>query len=352
MMQRALPILAILMSLLACQTAATNQSENLKSNSDGAVTLTGSIRGLNWADTRDNFQDGVIYPSGLSSSDTYSSASIIADRIIGQMYSLTGANTVRLPINEPTVSSYWNTYTGAIDTALTKGKVILCYWAVRKGRPADLAAFKKMWATVVEKYVTNGNAYFEPINEPYGFSPVALNDFYYDWISEFPSVPRGRIILDGSGYAQRPSTVGADPRLDGCLLGYHVYAFFSSIASETGWQRQMQSNVGIYYPRTVCTEFGAVMNVGLHGGKKRYDHLLNYGMPSSDKFVIYIRAITSQFRAWGMGSVYWPGVRDNDIYRLCTKTGSGSGINLSINNASGLSRIQFGWGEDNDNLKN
>lgn len=352
MMPIALPILAILMSLITCQTAATNQSKNLKSNSDGAATLTGSFRGLNWADTRDNFQDGVIYPSGLSSTDNYSSASIVADRIVGQMYSLTGGNTVRMPINEPTISRYWNTYTGAIDIALIKGRVILCYWPARHGRPADLTAFKKMWTTVVEKYGTNGNAYFEPINEPYGYKPGELNDFYHDWIAEFPSVPRGRIILDGSGYAQKPATVGADPRLDGCLLGYHVYAIFSSITSETTWQRHMQSNVGSYYPRTVCTEFGAVMNVGYRNGKTYYDRLLDYGMPSSDKFVIYIRAITSQFRVWGMGSVYWPGVRDNDFYRLCTKTGSGSGIILSINNDSGLSRIQFGWGKDNEYPKN
>ena len=56
----------------------------------------------------------------------------MADRVVGQLYSITGANTVRMPINEPTVSSYWGTYTGAIDTALTKGNVILAYWAVQR----------------------------------------------------------------------------------------------------------------------------------------------------------------------------------------------------------------------------
>lgn len=352
MMQIALPILTIFISLVACQLASANQFESIKSDTDSAATLTSSFRGLNWADTRDNFQDGVIYLSGLSSTDNYSSASIVADRIVGQMYALTGGNTVRMPINEPTVSKYWNTYTGAIDAALTKGKVILCYWAVKQGRPADLAAFKKMWTTVVEKYGTNENAYFEPINEPYGYKPGELNDFYHNWLIEFPNIPRRRIILDGSGYAQKPITVGADPRLSGCLLGYHVYAFFSSINSETTWQRQMQNSIGIYYPRTVCTEFGAVMNIDFRSGKTQYDHLLNYTMSSSDKFVTYIRAITSQFRAWCIGSVYWPGVRDNDFYSLCTKTGSGSGITLSINNDSGLSRIQFGWGKDNEYPKN
>src|SRR3954454_8792442 len=90
-----------------------------------ATTSTSQFRGVNWADQRDNFVNGVLYPSGLGASDTYSSASAVADQVVGQMYAATGANTVRMPINEPTVAGYWNTYTGAIDTALTKGNVIL-----------------------------------------------------------------------------------------------------------------------------------------------------------------------------------------------------------------------------------
>ena len=33
--------------------------------------------------------------------------------------------------------TYWGTYTGAIDTALTKGNVILAYWAYSGGKPAE-----------------------------------------------------------------------------------------------------------------------------------------------------------------------------------------------------------------------
>ena len=39
-----------------------------------AWATTNQFRGVNWADPRDNFQSGIIYISGLSSSDTYSSA--------------------------------------------------------------------------------------------------------------------------------------------------------------------------------------------------------------------------------------------------------------------------------------
>src|SRR3954451_17635267 len=90
-----------------------------------AQASTSQFRGVNWADQRDNFVNGVLYVSGLGAADTYASASTVATQVVGQLYSITGANTVRLPINEPTVSGYWSTYTGAIDAALSRGRVIL-----------------------------------------------------------------------------------------------------------------------------------------------------------------------------------------------------------------------------------
>ncbi|MBK8808163.1 MAG: hypothetical protein IPO21_16670, partial [Bacteroidales bacterium] len=110
------------------------------------IAQTNQFRGVNWADPRDNFQTGVIYLSGLSSTDTYASASVVADKVIGQFVDLFGSNSVRLPINEATVSTYWNTYTGAIDMALAKGKVIICYWSESSGAlPRDINAFWAMW---------------------------------------------------------------------------------------------------------------------------------------------------------------------------------------------------------------
>jgi hypothetical protein len=128
---------------------------------------TNQFRGVNWADERDNFQSGVIYLSGLSSTDTYESASIVAESVLGQFVDLLGSNSVRLPINEATVSNYWGTYTGAIDVALTKGKVILCFWSEYSGAEVrDMNAFWAMWQTVVDHYGDNPNMYFEVFNEP------------------------------------------------------------------------------------------------------------------------------------------------------------------------------------------
>ncbi|NLB64709.1 MAG: carbohydrate-binding protein, partial [Fibrobacter sp.] len=69
-----------------------------------AFAVTNQFRGVNWADTRDNFVSDVLVLSGLSTKDTYESASIVANRVIGQFVELLGTNSVRLPINEPTVS--------------------------------------------------------------------------------------------------------------------------------------------------------------------------------------------------------------------------------------------------------
>lgn len=171
------------MLALAAATLATFGSSQ-------AHASTSQYRGVNWADQRDNFVNGVLYVSGLGSSDTYSSAAATANQVVGQMYSITGANTVRMPINEPTVSTYWSTYTGAIDTALTKGKVILAYWAYTGGKPTSTSGFNQMWDTVVAKYGSNSNAYFEVINEPYGYGTGDLDNFYNAWLARYPGVPR------------------------------------------------------------------------------------------------------------------------------------------------------------------
>ena len=49
------------------------------------------FKGVNWADSRDNFVNGVLYPSGLSSSDNYSTSETVAAKVVGQLFSLTGA---------------------------------------------------------------------------------------------------------------------------------------------------------------------------------------------------------------------------------------------------------------------
>ncbi|XVQ81853.1 RICIN domain-containing protein [Microbispora siamensis] len=312
--------------------------------SNPANASTNQLRGVNWADARDNFVNGVLYVSGLGSSDTYSSAATVANQVVGQLYSLTGANTVRMPINEPTVSDYWATYTGAIDTALGKGDVILAYWAYGGGKPTNMTAFYQMWDKVVAKYGGNSNAYFEVVNEPYGYSAADLNNMYNAWLTRYSGVPRGRVILDGAGLATNVAAVGGDSRLNGTLLAVHDYTMFVTppYDDETTWANHIAGYIGGYADRTIATEWGGPMSPG-----SKYDiqwNTIDYSVPSGSYFADYIRGVSGRLRSLGMGSVYWPGLRDGDWYSLTRKSGSGSNITLSLVNPSGLARLQYAWG--------
>lgn len=327
-------LLACALALAALMTAGQYQ----------AHAATSQLRGVNWADQRDNFVNGVLYPSGLSSSDTYSSAATVADEVVGQMYSITGANTVRIPINEPTVATFWGTYTGAIDAALSKGNVILAYWAYSGGKPASTSAFDSMWDTVVAKYGGNPNAYFEVINEPYAYSTSDLDNFYNAWLARYPNVPRGRVILDGAGYAQNAAAVGNDSGLNNTLIGIHDYSFFVSppYTTESQWAGHLAGEIGSFAGRTVVTEWGAPMSPGSKNGV--YYNTIDYTVAGTNYFDDYVRGESSEMRSLGVGSVYWPGLRDGDWYSMTSKSGSGSSIKLSLVNASGLSRLQYAWG--------
>jgi len=309
-----------------------------------ASAATNQFRGVNWADQRDNFQSGVLYIAGLSASDTYSSASAVGEAVMSQFVSKVGANAVRMPINEATVSSYWATYTGAIDAVLSKGMVVLCYWdSAKSNKPSDMNAFWSMWKTVVTKYGGNDNAYFEIFNEPNMYGKADLVSLYSSWLTQFSTVPKNRVILDGTGDAQNVSDIGSVAALDGCLLGVHDYSFFGSDTwtTESQWVTQFKGEVGSYSDRTVCTEWGGPMSPGSKNGVSYGS--LDYSTSPTNYFEAYIRGMSSQLRSWTMGSFYWAGLKDADWYSMTTKTGSGASITLSIPNQSGLDQLRNSW---------
>src|SRR4029079_2929885 len=158
--------------------------------------------------------------------------------VMSQLVSKVGANAVRMPINEATVSTFWGTYTGAIDAVLAKGTLVFCYWdSAKTNKPPDMNAFWAMWQTVVDKDGGNEKAYFEIFNEPNMYSKDELVSLYGSWLSRFSTVPRSRVLLDGTGDAQNVSDVGSASSLDGCLLAVHDYSFFGSDTwtSESQW---------------------------------------------------------------------------------------------------------------------
>ena len=310
-----------------------------------SYAVTSQFRGVNWADKRDNFVSDVLLLSGTSLSDTYESASVVAERVIGQFQELLGTNSVRIPINEPTASKFWSTYTGIIDVGLSKGRVAIGYWGpAQPSGPKNMNDWWAMWETVVKKYGDHPNAYFEIFNEPHMYSKDELRNLYATWLEKFPDVPRDHILLDGSGLAWNVPDIADDPRFEGCLFAVHEYTFWNmSINTEQGWKNSFKGKVGNYIDRTVCTEWGGAMSPGEKAGV-HYDYM-DYNSTPTNYFMAYIRGMSDQLREWEMGSFYWPGLRDGDWYSMTKRSGEGANIKLEIVNQSGVDRMQMSWAD-------
>lgn len=327
-----------LLMLVSCSQDSIVETQPEIKKSSAKVGAAG-ISGLNWADGRDNFVDGWVIPSGLSSGDSYNTVMAKTDAILnGFTARVNGVNTIRIPINPPSVAeAWWGRYQGAIDKATSKGwKVIIACWegaSSRNGVIDDTNKFWTMWDTVMSKYQGNANVYFEPFNEPHGYTLSQLTTIYKQFLDRYPNLTRGRIILDGQGYSENVTGVGADSRFNSCLLGLHNYAYWAT-RSASAWQADWRSRYGSYGSRTVITEFGAPMNTG-----KDYQNG-NQG----DNEIAYIVATSDICRNDQIASVYWPGLRDGDSYSLLNRGGSGTNITISTVNSSGVFRLRYGWG--------
>lgn len=300
-----------------------------------AEAATNSFRGVNWADARDNYVDGWVIPSGLTSSDSYATVVSKSNGIIGGFQSLLGANTVRLPINPQSVNSaWWASYKGTVDSALAHGmKVILSYWEANKdGFVDDAAAWNTMWDTVTAAYGSNANVYFEPMNEPFGYTLANWVSLCSTWLARHSSIPRGRVLVSGTGYNDNVTGVGASSALTGTLLSLHFYGFWASDTTRAAWTTNLSNRLGSYSSRTVIDEAGAPMTTGLN-----YTGAANQ---DGNVFTSYFAATTDLTRSRSMGIVYWPGLRSGDTYSITSQSGTG----LVVNNASGVAQLRWGWG--------
>ncbi len=297
----------------------------------------GTFHGVNWADIRDNYVNGLLQLSGLdASADTNSTVHAKAEQILAQFRAKVGANAIRIPINEPTVSSpWWNAYKAVIDTATADGmKVVVAYWAYHNGKPDIETAFQSMWQTVVSEYTSNDLVYFDIHNEPYGFG-TSWSDEAARWLAYFPGVPRGRVVVAGTGYDDDVAAVGGDARFAGCLLELHIYGFWHTTWTTTKqWTDSMTSALGGYASRTIVGEWGDTMNTGI-----------NYDVDAADgnNQISYVASVSDYMHSAGMGSCYWPGLRDGDGYSMTTLKTSGTTLTLSIVNQSGLDRLHWAW---------
>jgi hypothetical protein len=277
--------------------------------------------------------NGNLLLSGLSTSDTYDTVVAKSNAILSAFQTVVGVNSIRVPINEPTVSSaWWNAYKGVIDAGVAKGmKVMVAYWAWQNGKEANRAAFWTMWKPVVDAYIGNNLVYFEPFNEPWQYSAADWTTLAVEWVTTYSTVPKGRIVIAGSYSDTDVRVQGADSRLNGTLLSLHIYPFNdATMTSVSGWTTRLQNYLGNYASRTIVTEWGAPMTGGA-----------NYsGTGEGDHNASFIVALSTYLHDHNMGSCYWPVLRTQDSWSITTLSGSGTNLSLTVTNASGLARIK------------
>ena len=246
-----------------------------------------------------------------------------------------GSTGSRLPINPASVgTAWWNSYRATIDAATAAGdKVILSYWesnTAKDGKIDDTAAWNQMWNTVTADYGRNPRVYFEPMNEPFGYTLDQWVTICTQWLAGHTDIPRSRVVISGTGYNDDVTGVGATAALDGTLLSLHFYGYWASYTTEAEWIANLLPRIGGYAYRTIIDEAGSPMTIGL-----------NYGAHNGNVYTAYLAATTDIARGMGMGMVYWPGLRTGDSYSIESLNAKGK---LVDNSVSGVAQLKWGYG--------
>jgi Carboxypeptidase regulatory-like domain len=321
-------------------------------------SLNSRFRGVNWADPRDNFIQDNNVPSGLSANDDYATTYRKSTQILGQFKSVLHANTVRLGINKATVTgAWWQSYRAIIDAATALHvNVILSVWPDRTFmlvEPNAIENFYATWQVVINDYGTHDNVYLDLVNEPQGYSddpsgwvlgsPTNWRDVAAGWLAHFPAFPRSRVIIAGTGPGGDwyLGSVGNDHRLDGTLLELHVYSAFGlSFDTYREWKDWFRGQIAGFESRTIVGEFGTTLNRGADFNGPR----------DGSNPVAYMYAVTDTIRESGLGTVFWPGFRQNDTWNMLTFTGNGTEEEPFVGhvvNQSADDRLEWAYGLGN-----
>ncbi|MFE4911290.1 ricin-type beta-trefoil lectin domain protein [Streptomyces sp. NPDC056652] len=315
----------------------------------------GQFQGVHWSRLGDNFTFDRLVLQGLSPNDDYNSARTKADGMFAAFQSTLGANTVRLPMNPATAS--WNTYNAVIDAATARGfKVVLSYWSEDgSNRVTDsyLPTWNRMWDTVIARYLANPLVYFDPMNEPVGFTTAEWLNFAANWITRASAagLPRDRMFIegaqiDGGGWGSDLRPLCDDSRFNGVYLAMHRYAFPYEARTYAYWVNDIKTLMGNCTDRTVIEEFGADADNGID-----YDATPSATTP---KEVAFLRAITDVIHDYGLGAIWCHGIGgrttspDHDslnILRLFSAFGGGTqNLPLWEPNPTAVNRLLYAFG--------
>ncbi len=362
------------------------------------------LRGLNWADEEDNFQQRRLLLSGIVDQDTYNKIYQKAV-LVANLFKQNGANCVRIPINAATLGASLNSNPGNIDPSATYFKtkykaiidgliqsgmyVIACYWPDGKGLApygsVDPNSLKNAWIRMVntqsannKKYIDEPQVYFEPINEPWNYAVSDLKDVYIKWIKDIlgsnPSAALlHRVILAGADVEQNIPSIANESRFDNCLLGYHMYDFVRDMQNggtnktepiiayrrRTDWpnfflnggggkafKNQISEGIGKYVKRVVITEAGTTQNTSQMNFNDAGGYYYGYG----GEKVPYMQGICNFVYTNNIGFIYWPGCKYDDGFAMWNWKPDGTGgNNPAPQNKSGLQWLQNAW---KDNARN
>jgi len=267
---------------------------------------TNDFRGVNWADQRDNFVDDTLVLGGLSTSDSYATTQTKANQILSgfpeQPRRQHRPHAGQLPDRLRVVLELLHRRHRHGGEQRHEGHPQLLESASsRNGTVDNLTQFWSMWQTIVNKYAGNANVYFEPMNEPHGYSDADWKNLAAQWLASYPSAPRGRVIISGAGYNQRLITIGSDSRFNGTLISRHTYQFLQhqphhrrSVEAGAGQQHRQLREPGRHH-RVGRTHDGRPQL--RRAGSRRQLRRLHPGR-------------RRRGRTLQLGTVYWPGVRN------------------------------------------
>lgn|GEM_PF-252282 len=349
-----LVIAAALAFALALPAAALASGNAAPAHADLPLNPS-QFHGVHWSRLGDNFTPDRLVLQGLSASDDYNTMKSKADAVFSAFQNHLGANTVRLPMNPATAQ--WDSYYGVIDAALGRGfRVILTYWSqdgTNMVPTSLLPAWNQMWDTVSAHYKTNGLVYFDPINEPIGFTTPEWLNFAATFIARENSngIPSDRLFIegaqaDGGGWGSDLRPLCNDTRFNGVYLAMHRYAFPYGSRTYADWVNDITTYMGNCSSRTVIEEFGASADTSVDFDAQP--------TATSDKEVAYLRAITDVARQYHLGSIWChviggrtttPDHDTLDLLRLYNAfTSSSDNVPLWTPNTTAVDRLQWAWG--------
>ena len=223
------PLRTLLLSVL---TALALVPTAVLATASPAAAATSQFRGMNWAVLGDNFSTGPLVVQGLSQSDSNATVRAKANALYDDMASTMGVNTVRLPINTHTVGH------DLVERLPRRHRRRHRPWI--QGHPRLLGGRRRLRRQDHEprrvehdvvhrdqhRTARTANVYFEPMNEPHGYSSAEWRNVAANWLSYHSSAVPGRVLIGGTGFSQDLRDICNDSRFNSTLLSFHHYAFF------------------------------------------------------------------------------------------------------------------------------